>query len=139
MHLIEMEINPRITFFCPMTGAPVYSKKGFTPSKAMTFAYSPDVGEFEAIQPWAKKIWDQLFAAADDEFSPSDLFEAFMKQLEPEPTLVVFAFSSTGPWAITNYLCFDFDYGSDEYRERARESTHRKKRTTKKKPSVRRK
>ena len=137
MHLIEMEMNPEINFFCPMTGTPIYSKKGFTPSKATTFAFSVNSGEFEAIQPWVKEIWDRLFAAADDESSPTEVFEAFMKELEPEPTLVVFAFSSTGPWAITNHICFDFDYGSEEYRERAREATQRKRTSKKKKTSGR--
>jgi hypothetical protein len=127
MHLIEMEISPEIDFYCPMTGTQVYSKKGFTPSKAMTFAYSHNAGEFEAIQPWAKKIWDRLVASADEDSSSDELFEDFMNKLKPEPTLVVFAFSSTGPWTITSYLCFDFDYGSDEYRQRAREAAPRKK------------
>jgi len=137
MHLIEMEISPEIDFFCPMTGAPIYSRKGFTPSKAMTFAYSHNTGEFEVIQPWAKKIFDRLASTADEDSGSDELFDAFMNELKPEPSLVVFAFSSTGPWTITTYLCFDFDYGSEEYRERAREAKPRKK--AQKKPSGKKK
>jgi hypothetical protein len=127
MHLIEMEISPETDFFCPMTGTQVYSKKGFMPSKAMTFAYSQNAGEFEAIQPWAEEIWDRIVSSADEDSSSDELFEAFVKELEAEPTLVAFAFSSTGPWTITTYICFDFDYGSEEYRERAQETAQRRK------------
>lgn len=131
MHLIEMEVSPEADFFCPMTGTQIFSRKGFRRSKALTFAYSPNSSEFEVIQPWVKKIWDRLEAAAGEEGDPSEIFDQFLEELKKEPTLVTFVFTASGPWTITNYLCFDFDYGSDEFKERAKENAPKKKKLAK--------
>lgn len=113
MHMIEMEIDPEMTFFCPMTGKQVFGPNGFKASKAMAFVYSPDASDFEMIQPWAKKIWDSIESKASPDDMHEELFERFLAKLKKHPNLVTFVFSAAGPWAVTNYLCFDFCYGSE--------------------------
>lgn len=113
MHIVEMGVDPEKTFCCPMTGKQLFGPNGFQSSKAMAFVYSPDASDFAVIQPWAKKIWDATESKASEDDMHSDLFEQFLKKLKKHSNLVMFVFSADGPWTFTNYLCFDFAYGTE--------------------------
>jgi len=113
MHVIEMEIDTDMEFFCPITGKQVLGPDGFKASKATAFIYSPDASDFEMIQPWATKIWDAIESKASEEDMHEELFERFLEKLKKHCNLVTFVFSAGGPWSVTNYLCFDFAYGTE--------------------------
>jgi hypothetical protein len=135
MHLIEMEIDPEINFFCPMTGEPVFSPEGFQTSEAMTFAYSADAGEFEVIQPWAKKIWDAIESKASEDEMPEELFDKFLAKFKKHPNLVAFRFLCDGSFSSETLICFDFAHGTYDPDEENVETPAPKKKSMKKKPS----
>jgi hypothetical protein len=95
-----------------MTGKQVFGPKGFQASKAMAFVYSPDANDFEVIQPWAKRIWDNIESKATEDDLPEDLFDKFIAKLKKHSHLVAFRFLCDGAFAVENILCFDFAYGS---------------------------
>lgn len=137
MHLIEMEIDPAMNFFCPMTGKPVFTEEGFQTSKAMAFAYSADAGEFEVIQPWAKKIWDSIEAKASDDDMPEDVFEKFLAKFTKHPHLVAFRFLCDGSFSNETLICFDFAHGTydpdEEFKaKRPKRKTAKNKKVSKK-------
>jgi hypothetical protein len=138
MHMIEMEIDPEMNFFCPMTGKQVFGPDGFKPSKAMAFVYSPDASDFEMIRPWAKKIWDAIESKASEDDMHTELFERFLEKLQKHSNLVTFVFSAAGPWTVENYLCFDFAYGTEGAEEEQQDTAKPKARASKK-PKARRK
>ena len=133
MHLIEIEIDPEMTFFCPMTGKPVFTEEGFQTSEAMAFAYSADAGEFEVIQPWAKKVWDAIQSKASEEDMPEELFDRFLAKFKKHPHLVAFRFLSDGSFSSETLVCFDFAHGTYDPDEQPVQEQRPKRKSVKKK------
>lgn len=120
MQIIELEVAVEHRFYCPVTGQLILAPEEYTPSPATAFCLPPEAGDFDAMLPGLRKIWDKVQAESGEEDTmPWQLFEAFCKELEQHSNLVLFSLTThgmtCGPVSDTAHLCIDFAYGVGEY------------------------
>jgi len=112
MQIITLTLN-HLNLYCPVTGELVCNEEDAFESPALVFAYIPETGEFNSIQP----AYEDLYLKCEEEIEgdfESTAFDLFINRLKHEPDLVMFSIStpelSSGPGSDTMHFCFDMNY-----------------------------
>ena len=117
MNLIELSVEQPWEFYCPKTGQLIMGEEEFFESPAMLFCYVGVASDFEYVEDWVQKMYDEC-EENDVEF---DYFDRFLEKMGNISNVIIFEITfngmACGPASDTIYIGIDMDYESEEKEE----------------------
>ena len=117
MNLVALSVEQPWEFYCPKTGQLIIGEEEFFESPAMLFCYVGVASDFEYVEDWVRKMYDEC----EENDTDFDYFDRFLEKMGNISNVIIFEITfngmACGPASDTIYIGIDMDYESEEKEE----------------------